>query len=64
MFPNENLPKVMVFRCSPTFSRYYFMFPASVSRDQTVQVFDIRSMTEWVVLRGHKKEVVRPVFLV
>ncbi len=40
------------------------MFPASVSRDQTVQVLDIRSMTEWVVLRGHKKEVVRPVFLV
>ena len=30
---------------------------ASASRDQTVRVFDIRSMKEWVVLRGHKKEV-------
>ncbi|KAH9977075.1 hypothetical protein BGW80DRAFT_1456432 [Lactifluus volemus] len=25
------------------------------SRDQTVRVFDIRSMKEWVVLCGHKK---------
>jgi polyadenylation factor subunit 2 len=30
---------------------------ASASRDQTVRVFDIRSMKEWIVLRGHKKEV-------
>ena len=30
---------------------------ASASRDQTVRVFDIRAMKEWVVLRGHKKEV-------
>src|SRR6267378_7239764 len=30
---------------------------ASASRDQTVRVFDIRSMKEWVVLRGHKKDV-------
>jgi hypothetical protein len=26
----------------------------SASRDQTVRVFDIRSMKEWVALRGHK----------
>ena len=30
---------------------------ASASRDQTVRVFDIRSVKEWVVLRGHKNEV-------
>ena len=29
---------------------------ASTFCDQTVRVFDIYSMKEWVVLRGHKKE--------
>jgi len=28
----------------------------NASRDQTVRVFDIPSMKEWVVLRGHKKK--------
>jgi hypothetical protein len=37
---------------------------ANASRDQTVRVFDVRSMKEWVVLRGHKnKSVVRPILL-
>ena len=43
--------------------RQYGNLLTSVSRDQTVGVFNIRSMEEWVVLRRHKG-VLRTVYLV